>query len=304
MSYDDSELIEVDSFPDEGFAESITEYATSIASDIRRGIEENGRTYPAFGRNEYGLPIDEQEQDRNDLQHCKFGLILGDRLHLAPIAEEPANILDLGTGSGIWAIDMADKHPTANVIGVDVAAVQPRWVPPNCSFEIDDVESDWLFRPDTFDFIHGREFLLAIRDWDRLISQSFHHLKPGGYLELSSSFPEPGSDDDTIPANSAWVQFTETFFEIGEKIGASGHAPKRWKAKLEAHGFEDVQEFIFKIPSSPWPRDRRLKHIGALEVANLDKGAEALLIRGMTGVLGRPKEEATVCVMIDYNAPN
>lgn len=96
--------IEVDFFSDEGFAESInTSYATSIASEIRRGIEENGRTYPIYGQNEYGLPIDEQEQDRNDLQHAKFHLVLGD-LHLAPIRDEPTKILDLGTGTGIWAM--------------------------------------------------------------------------------------------------------------------------------------------------------------------------------------------------------
>lgn len=189
---------------------------------------------------------------------------------------------------------MADKYPSADVIGVDIAAVQPQWVPPNCSFEIDDVERDWLYRLNHFDFIHAREFLLAIRDWDKLIKQSYDHLKPGGYLELSCSMPEPGSDDNTIPQNSAWKQFTDVFFEIGEKIGASGRAPKQWKSKLEGQGFEDVHEFVFKIPSSPWPRDKRLKNIGALEVANLDKGAEALLIRGMTGVLGRTKEEATV----------
>jgi 2-polyprenyl-3-methyl-5-hydroxy-6-metoxy-1,4-benzoquinol methylase len=117
-SYDDA--IEADSFSDEGFAESInTSYATSIASEIRRGIEENGRTYPAYGLNEYGLPIDEQEQDRNDLQHAKFMLILGDNLHLAPIREDPSRILDLGCGSGIWAIDMADRYPNADVIGVE-----------------------------------------------------------------------------------------------------------------------------------------------------------------------------------------
>ena len=175
-----------------------------------------------------------------------------------------------------------------------IAAVQPQWVPPNCSFEIDDVESDWLYRFNHFDFIHAREFLLSIRDWPRLIGQAYEHLKPGGYLELSCSLPEASSDDGTVPDNSAWKEFTNIFFEIGDKIGASGRAPKLWKSQLLSQGFDDVHEHVFKIPSSPWPRDRRLKHIGALEVANLDKGAEAILIRGMTGVLGRSKEEATV----------
>jgi hypothetical protein len=189
---------------------------------------------------------------------------------------------------------MADKYPTAEVIGVDIANVQPQWLPPNCAFEIDDVERDWIYRPDSFDFIHGREFLLAIRDWSKLIKQSYDHLKPGGWLELSSTLPDAGSDDDTIPENSAWVQFTQVFFEIGEIIGASGHAPKTWKAKMLEQGFEDVHEHIFKVPCNAWPKDQRYKNIGALELANLDRGAEAILIRGMTGVLGKTKEEAQV----------
>jgi hypothetical protein len=161
-------------FDDEGFAESInTRYVTSIASEIRRGIEENGRTYPAYGKNQYGLPVDEQKQDRNDLQHCKFILLLGDKLHLAPIANQPQRILDLGTGTGIWAIDMADKFPTARVLGVNLAMTQPSWVPPNCEFEIDDVEDDGAYGTNKFDFIHARHLLFAVRNWDRLVEQSF-----------------------------------------------------------------------------------------------------------------------------------
>lgn len=66
--------IEPDNFLDEGFAESInTDYATSIASEIRRGIEENGRTYPSFGKNEYGLPIDEQGKSMEGDESCSRG---------------------------------------------------------------------------------------------------------------------------------------------------------------------------------------------------------------------------------------
>ena len=41
------------------------------------------------------------------------------KLHLAPI-KNPHRILDIGTGTGIWAIDMADLYPSAEVIGTDI----------------------------------------------------------------------------------------------------------------------------------------------------------------------------------------
>ena len=76
-----------DTFEDEAYDSSTstraTSYATSIASYIRDGIEENGWKYPAYGKNMYGLPIDEREQDRNDLRHTKFCMIIGGHLHLA-----------------------------------------------------------------------------------------------------------------------------------------------------------------------------------------------------------------------------
>lgn len=134
-----------DDFDDEGYGPSAqSSYATSLASDILRGIEENGRIYASYGKHAYGIPIDEREQERNVIQHAKFLLLLNGSLHLAPI-QTPQKILDVGTGSGIWAIDMADLHPEAQVVGIDIAAVQPRWVPPNCQFEIFDAEDEWSF---------------------------------------------------------------------------------------------------------------------------------------------------------------
>jgi SAM-dependent methyltransferase len=74
--------------------------------------------------------VDEVEQDRLDLHHEVFlGLLEGELLK-API-KDPHRILDVGTGTGIWAIDIADKYPMAEVIGTDITPIQPAWVPPN-----------------------------------------------------------------------------------------------------------------------------------------------------------------------------
>lgn len=51
-----------DSLDDEGYAESTsTSYVTSIATDIRRGIEENGRLYASYGQHKPWVPVDDAE---------------------------------------------------------------------------------------------------------------------------------------------------------------------------------------------------------------------------------------------------
>jgi SAM-dependent methyltransferase len=62
------------------------------------------------------------------------------RLYLAPLSHDnpPRKILDVATGTGRWAIEMADEFPDAKVIGTDLSPIQPTSVPPNLEFIIDD----------------------------------------------------------------------------------------------------------------------------------------------------------------------
>ncbi|KAF4472000.1 tam domain-containingmethyltransferase [Fusarium albosuccineum] len=287
----DSGLIEADDYQenvdDDVYPESTnTSYLTSIASDIRRGIQENGRTYGVYGIHKAWIPSDDLEVERNDLQHCKFTMLLGNELHLAPIPDYPQKILDLGTGSGIWAIDMAEQHPSARVIGVDTTPVQPSVIPPNLTFEIDDVEDEWLWGEASFDFIHARELIMAIRDWPRLMRQAYTHLKPGAYFQLAGSVPDFKSDDGTLPPGSAYVELGQIYFEMSARVDTSGWEPTRWKEHLENAGFEDVVERVLKIPTNTWPKDKQLKEIGAFELNHFRENISNVFARGYEQILG------------------
>ena len=46
------------------------------------------------------------------------------------------------TWIGAWPIEVADAYPTARVIGLDLAPIQPDLVPLNCEFMVADLTQD------------------------------------------------------------------------------------------------------------------------------------------------------------------
>jgi hypothetical protein len=100
------------------------ESTKSVEPDIWRHVQENGRTYPAYGNGKYFLPNDENEQDRWDWQHHLYCLTFDNKLYFCPGSVQPNCVLNLGTSTGIWAIDFADTHPAAEVLGIDLSPIQ------------------------------------------------------------------------------------------------------------------------------------------------------------------------------------
>ncbi|KAH8648780.1 S-adenosyl-L-methionine-dependent methyltransferase [Tricladium varicosporioides] len=269
----------------------------TLASAISRGVEEHGRTYAAYGNEEYGLPIDEEELDRIDMSHAKYVILLDKKLFLAPIAQQPQRILDLGTGTGIWAINMADAYPSAEVLGLDIAPTQPQWVPPNCRFEIDDIEMPWTLERESFDFIHARDLLLSIRNWPQLIKQSFDALKPGGYIEFQCVLPALHCDDGSLPSDSGLAEFTRQALTASGILGVPLDACEKYAEQFRDAGFEDVVEKRVKMPASPWPKEKRLKLVGAFEVHNLLRGLSGMSLRMFSRAYGWSQEQIELFLM-------
>jgi SAM-dependent methyltransferase len=224
-------------------------YGTSLASSIRNYTYEHGRRYHACRQGEYPLPNDDKEQDRLDLLHHIFRLVLGGPLYRAPIATPPpGRILDVGTGTGIWAMEIAEEFPHAVVIGTDLSPIQPGWVPPNCKFYIDDAESEWAYRPDEhFDYIHGRGLCGGIGDWAKFYGQVYQNLKPGGWLEMQEYEAWLTSDDDTIesaPWTKEWCDQVDVASRMFGKRLNVAHMHKQW---LDEAGFVNVREEVHKV---------------------------------------------------------
>jgi hypothetical protein len=158
---------------DPGYESDRASFAsTSLSSSARDYLFENGRRYHRFREGRYNFPNDEAEQDREDMKHACVKMLC-QQLYFAPLDERNVqNVLDIGTGTGIWAIEMGDQFPAANVVGIDLSPIQPDWVPSNVHFVVDDAESEWLYPEDHFDYVHSRHTVMAIKDWPKLYKQA------------------------------------------------------------------------------------------------------------------------------------
>jgi len=202
-------------------------------------------------------------------------LLLDNKLYLAPIGDNPQRVLDVGTGTGIWAIDFADQFPSAEVIGTDLSPIQPQWVPPNCKFELEDASLEWTYRENHFDFIHIRYLPGAISDWTALYKQAYRCLKPGGWIQHLDQSIEPKCDDGSVTAeNCIWPEWPKIFIPIGEKLGRSFRIIHQSKGWMEEAGLKDVQTQFFKVPMGGWSSDPKMKEIGQYHALETEQSIE------------------------------
>ncbi|KAI4146307.1 MAG: hypothetical protein LQ341_002127 [Variospora aurantia] len=258
--------------------ESITDTLELACSHYRW---ENGRRYHNYRDGAYWGPNDETHNDQQDIAHHAWRLALNQSLYLAPI-QNPTRILDVGTGTGIWAIEIAETFPEAEVVGTDLSPIQPTWVPPNCMFEVDDVTLAWTFRKDSFDFIHSREMFGSIGDWEEYFRQCYLHLKPGGWVEALERGVKPVSDDGTVGPDHFWTTWGDTVLSVGEMWGKGFNAWEILKEKMEDAGFVDVVQVPMKWPIGPWMEDAHMKELGMWNALRLDTGLEGYVMRLFT----------------------
>lgn len=243
----------------------------------------------------YFWPNDPSEVDRLDFQYEILKHLFEDRNYFSPLSN-PTQILDIGTGTGQWCIEMGEEFPEAEVQGTDLSPIQPTTVPENVRFFVDDAaDEDWVLPPEHFDFIHTRMLLGCFTDFRDIIQKAFHHLKPGGFMESQEIMPKPHCDDGTMPADWAfteWVKYSDDAAMQADKPLRIGNKLKRW---YEAYGFIDVQEKVLKLPMNPWPKDKNLKTLGAMSEENWVSGIQGFSMAPFSRILNWSKAEIEVC---------
>ncbi|KAK7057603.1 methyltransferase str3 [Favolaschia claudopus] len=125
----------------------------------------------------YALVSDEAEWERLDAQHNGMAKYLDYKLCPADLGN-PRKILEIGSGSGAWAIQAAKQYPDADVLAVDMNPLPARPLPSNIRYENVDILKPFPFAPGTFDVVHIR-FLPHGRS---VIPRIIDLVAPGGWL--------------------------------------------------------------------------------------------------------------------------
>ncbi|PVF94109.1 hypothetical protein CPB86DRAFT_876622 [Serendipita vermifera] len=201
----------------------------NTAVDVKEFVREiNGRIFSNL-RGGYLLPSDEMEWVRLEKQSVALLIAMGG-LYLCPEVVESIlsssdgqekHVLDIGCGTGSWAMEMARRFPHASVLGVDIFPPPVYPATHNLHFDICDVNLGMTRFHEQFDVVHARGVGGGIKDIDLSIVEFQKCLKPGGILFIMDGdmiFYEnrdkpvrmkklPGDPDvDGVSEDGSWLQ--------------------------------------------------------------------------------------------------
>ncbi|KIO32954.1 hypothetical protein M407DRAFT_241205 [Tulasnella calospora MUT 4182] len=260
---------------------------TSLDSEEQSRMEKHLVTQTVHGRvlnntnEKYMLPADTEEHGRLDIQHEMLKAALGG-LYTRPAApavrralssrkdDGSPMVLDIGTGSGSWVVDMARQYPHAEVIGMDLAppnfAVAP---PPNVRIECDDANLGLSqYFPESFDVVHCRCITTGIINYRTLLEQIYAALRPGGVLLtvdcdmlVYSEKQEPILALNENEEGFTWMN--KILVSAFEAISARNPNAKaylqtsKWLKEMEEAGcqWEERGEKAVWVPLGTWPEE-------------------------------------------------
>ena len=213
--------------------------------------------------NSYLIPNDLHESQRLDFQH----FIMREAFKgnsIAPI-NHPLHILDVATGTGRWAIELARAFPDAEVVGVDmappaVAYAEPDQPPPaNYRFQLANILDGLPFPDGTFDYVHMR-FVgigIPIARWPEVITDLIRVTAPGGWVELMEALPMEGG-------GPALDEILAKLMEISRARGMVAVQEAQFGAWLRDGGLTEVSTRMERLPFGN--AQGRLGHYTALDI--------------------------------------
>ena len=252
----------------------------SITGSLIEEHFENGRRYCS---ETYFMPNDEAEQTRLAIAHQAYLPALDNQLTVGLIPRSAKRILDIGTGTGDWAIAIAERFPKAEIIATDITnALQPASAPPNVFFELDDAQNEWAYN-EPFDFIHIRNLSGAFSNWGAIYAEVSKNLKRGGSFEIADrgliQFKKEMPNSHTSIFNGA-IQ------SAADKSGRPLNLDHLKKPMFDKAGLSVTKTRAIEVPLGTYDPDPRKQVTGKMAMIAALEGLEAVSLRLLTKQLG------------------
>lgn len=198
---------------------------------------------------------------------------------LAFLAPAPADqILEIGSGLGLLAAEVAALAPRGRITGLEYSADQlaraPRGIP-NLTFIQGDAHA-LPFPDSSFDLVYCRYLLEHVADPVRVLSQARRVLRPGGRFACQENDISLIRHDPPTPAfDAVWGRFAE----LQQRLGGDALVGRRLFRLLRSAGFSDIH--LSQAPESYWSGHPGFRPWLENLAGNIRSGQAALLKSGL-----------------------
>ncbi|KAF9404927.1 hypothetical protein BGZ94_003875 [Podila epigama] len=245
----------------------------------------DGRTRHNVENAPYMLPNDLTESDRLDAQHYLVRFVFKGNYNVQLDPEAPLRILDVATGTGVWALEMSHEFPKAEIHGIDISPIFPAEIKPsNCHFHLCNILDGLPYPDNHFDFIYQRLLVYALTPAQRkqVYAELMRVLKPEGFLQLVESdglVYNPGPEMEKV---------NQLSLDTSLLHGVDPREVQNMRSGLKHTGYTNVNSFNMALPVGDWGGKA-----GALSRQNM----HGLATIWLKGELGRMDQAACDVVL-------
>ncbi|KAF6841990.1 UMTA methyltransferase [Colletotrichum plurivorum] len=204
-------------------------------------VTHQGREFQRYAvdNGAYFAPIDEDEMERLQMMHIVLSIVFENSLIFPPITR-PRRILECGFGVGDWAIEVAEQHPSCEVVAIDICPhIWPdeSLTPSNLNLQVDDLNSSQMMAGG----IHSNRWRDYLRDIHRV-------LRPGGWVQMVEIYFNAQSDNGTLTQNNALRRWSRRYLDSVQPY-KDPRAPLQLQSWMQSAGFDSVETQMIPLPT-------------------------------------------------------
>lgn len=198
-----------------------------------------------------------QELTRLTIQDHAITAAMGGVLPEQPESVNFQRVLDVGCGSGSWAIETAQQYPDVTLLGIDISQhmvdyaneqARARHVDDRVEFRVMDALIDLPLQNNTFDLVNMRlgSSFLRTWDWPNVLTGLLRVARSGGVIritecELGVECASPAVQKFFEMSRCASYRSGHLFTQ--ERSGVTSHLPRL----LDQYGVQQVQTKAYTI---------------------------------------------------------